>query len=137
MPIEIAKLPVAFMNDDHAQAAAELETLQALAVTADRDALAAATRQFLLHNQQHFAREEAAMQATAFPAYLVHKAEHDRVLEWLGGLVAMLDAGRDDTALRQVVLDEIPAWLGRHIETMDRVTAGWITAREGTSGVRV
>lgn len=129
MPLEIPRLPVQFMNDDHDHAAALLAAMQAAlpAYAGDRSPLALACRAFLEHNREHFAREEVAMQASGFPPYPVHKNEHDRTLAWLAELTDAIAAGSADpeTVIRAVDRD-IPAWFIQHIQTMDWATANWI-----------
>lgn len=127
------------MNDDHALAASQIETMQAaLALyVSDRAPLAGSCRDFLHHSRDHFAREEAAMRATGFPPYGIHKHEHDRVLAWLDGLAGRIESGIDDASVRQAIEQEIPDWLIRHIQTMDTVTATWLAAHEPVSGVSV
>lgn len=139
MKIEIPQLPVAFMNEDHQHAAVQLQAMQAALplYNADRTPLAQACRAFLDHNRAHFAREEAAMQASGFPPYPMHKAEHDRVLGWLEKLATEIEAGLPDAAVRQAVERDIPTWFDQHILTMDRVTAAWIAVHAPASSVAV
>lgn len=139
MQINIPQLPVDFMNEDHAHAAAQLEAMLAALphYDTDRAPLAEACQAFLDHNRAHFAREEAAMQASGFPPYAVHKGEHDRVLGWLEKLAADIESGLPDEAIRPRVERDLPAWLNQHIMTMDRATAAWIAAHAPASGVAV
>lgn len=139
MPIEIPQLPVAFMNEDHGHAAVQIETMKTVlsAYHHSREPLAQACRVFLAHSREHFAREEAAMQASGFPPFHIHKGEHDRVLAWLQNLIEGIDAGLDIAVVTKTVEHEIPAWFVQHIQTMDRATAAWISTRQTTSGVCV
>jgi hemerythrin len=128
--IELPKLPVAFMNEDHAHAEALWrEMVAALAgYPAHREPLANACRAFLEHSRAHFGREEDAMQQHAFPPYPVHKAEHDRVLAMLAELTAATESGADADHLRRAIEQDIPTWLVQHVASMDTVTARWIAA---------
>lgn len=139
MPIDVPILPVAFMNDDHVHAAEQLDAmLAALASYAENPGLLArASREFLDHNREHFAREEVAMQAAGFPPYPVHKQEHEQVLAWLENLTNAMEGGIEPATARRAVEEEIPAWFLRHIQTMDSVTANWLAARAPVSGVSV
>lgn len=130
MEIELPKLPVAFMNDDHAHAEALWrEMVAALAdYPACNEPLANACRAFLEHNRAHFGREEDAMLQHAFPPYPVHKAEHDRVLAMLAELTAAAASGAAEDHLRNAIERDIPSWLVQHVESMDMVTARWIAA---------
>jgi hemerythrin len=139
MALDIPPLPVEFMNEDHLHAARQLETMLAVLPIYghSREPLVQACRVFLEHNRAHFAREEAAMLASGFPPYPVHKNEHERVLNWLAGLIAEIEKGLDPEAVRQAVEVDIPEWLMQHIQTMDRITAGWIVAHQPASSVSV
>ncbi len=123
----LPNLPVTFMNDDHAHARALLEAMVAGVETGDAR-LGKTCRAFHEHNREHFDREEAAMQATGFPPYAVHKAEHTQALTWLDSLASQAETGPVSPALRQAIGVELPAWYLRHIQTMDTVTANWIAA---------
>lgn len=131
MDLDLPKLPVDFMNDDHAHAEDLWRAMRvALADYPSRtEPLAAACRAFLDHNRAHFGREEAAMQASAFPPYPVHKAEHDRVLTTLEELAKAASSGADPESLRRAIELDIPTWLVQHVQSMDLVTARWIAAR--------
>jgi hemerythrin len=83
----------------------------------------------LTHTQEHFGREEAAMQEARFPPFPVHKAEHDRVLEEMEAEEVHFRETGDTARLRSYVRDAIPAWFVSHIQSMDAVTAGFIAGR--------
>lgn len=120
-------LPVQFMNEDHAHARELLLRMIAQANSGDPD-LSQTCRAFVEHNREHFGREEAAMQATGFPAFQVHKSEHTQALGWLADLAEQAGNGPPGQALCTAISRELPAWYLRHIETMDTVTANWINA---------
>lgn len=131
MQMEIPRLPVAFMNEDHDHGADQLAAMLAAlpAYTEDRTTLAQACRDFLEHNREHFAREEAAMLASGFPPYPVHRQEHQRALDWLEDLTAGIAAGNADAeTVARAVGQDVPAWFIQHIQTMDWVTANWIAS---------
>ncbi|MDD4880811.1 MAG: hemerythrin family protein [Gallionellaceae bacterium] len=140
MHIDIPRLPVDFMNEDHDHAAEQLAAMRAAvpAFADDHATLAQACRAFIDHNREHFAREEEAMQVTGFPPYTVHKGEHDRALAWLDGLAdSIASGGADIETVRGVIEHDIPAWFIQHIQTMDWATANWISSHQAASGVRV
>lgn len=128
--ITLPQLPVSFMNEDHEHARHMLERMMALLSEPGTDAgeLGKACRAFLEHNREHFGREEAAMQATGFPPYPVHQSEHTNALSWLERLAVQAETAPESESLRRAILDELPAWYLRHIQTMDAVTANWIDA---------
>lgn len=128
--LTLPQLPVAFMNEDHEHARQLLERMMALLSEpgAEIGQLGKTCRAFLEHNREHFGREESAMQATGFPPYPVHQSEHSNALGWLERLAVQAEADPDSESLRRAILEELPAWYLRHIQTMDAVTANWIDA---------
>lgn len=82
----------------------------------------AAADAWFSHTQAHFANEERIMQQVSFPAYRMHKAEHDRVLELVAQLMAQLAEGNRDP-LYHFIMDEWPVWFDRHVRSMDTATA--------------
>jgi hemerythrin len=69
------------------------------------------------------------MREVAFPAYPIHKAEHDRVLAQVGAEVeAFASAG--DAARLVAALDALVAgWFPSHMASMDTVTAQFAAMR--------
>lgn len=131
--LALPELPVPFMNDDHAHAVEQWEAMLAALddYPGNVDRLLTASEAFLRHNREHFQREEAAMRASGFPPYAMHKQEHDRVLAWLEALVASIRDGADGALLRDVIQREVGDWLSQHVQTMDQVTARWIASHAG------
>ncbi|HLO78092.1 MAG TPA: hemerythrin domain-containing protein [Magnetospirillum sp.] len=107
---------MAFMDDDHAEAARLINTMAASAGPERIQAL----RHFIDHCREHFAREEAMMAKTGFFAQGCHAEEHSRVLAELDGVLARLLAGDGQDAYFATAL---PDWLMNHRNTMDLVTA--------------
>jgi hemerythrin len=128
----VPSVPLDFMNGDHHQEANLLNDL-ADSVTALRAGVEAPVTvrerfaSLYAHTREHFAREEAAMERARFPAFPTHKAEHDRVL------AEMTEEGRhfsescDVHRLWDYVSRAVPSWFVQHIETMDLVTARFVT----------
>lgn len=107
---------VAFMDADHAEAAAQINALAAAEGT-DRIAL---LHHFITHCREHFAREEAMMEQTGFFAAPCHQGEHNRVLTELDAVLARLQAGESQD---DYFATGLPNWLITHRGTMDFVTA--------------
>ncbi len=129
-PAGLKRLPVSFMNADHADAArllnAAAELVEAFrAGTAGAEQVAAAVAALYLHTRAHFAGEEAAMTESSFPAHTLHRAEHVRVLEELGQAERTFREGGDAEALA-AYLAAFPAWLDEHIRTMDAAAARYV-----------
>lgn len=105
-----------FMDADHAEAAALINTL---AATDGRQRIET-MEHFIAHCHAHFAREEAMMEKTGFFALGCHQGEHTRVLAELEVVLARLKGGdgQDEYFSRT-----LPNWLMTHRSTMDFVTA--------------
>ncbi len=131
----IPQVPLSFMNDDHRveanllnQLAQALEELARIGtgpaeVLARFDAL-------LSHTAEHFERENQAMQRSNFPPYPVHRAEHDRVLEQMRLARDAFATSGALEPLRAYVVEAIPAWFISHIQSMDSVTAAFLSAHQ-------
>ncbi len=134
--VDVRRLPsvaLSFMNDDHHLEGCLLNELadvleQHRAGGAPAAAVLDALDALLAHTREHFGREEVAMEEAGFPAYPVHKAEHDRVLEELES-EARAFRQRHDPARLSAFVSGLPRWLHQHIQTMDLVTSHFVAAR--------
>ncbi|GAB3373346.1 bacteriohemerythrin [Azotobacter armeniacus] len=70
------------------------------------------------HTSRHFADEEAKMQATGYPAFGEHRANHQRILGDMDRFCQRAAAGRAQMA-RAWLNDSLPAWFDLHAKTMD------------------
>ncbi len=119
------------MNRTHQEEVQRVNGLAALVAKGMQGALdkASVTQQlelWLEHTRQHFARENALMEQYGFPAYAVHRGEHQRVLDLLENLQqAWLQQGSLQP-LADFLFNEWLAWFDNHVQTMDRVTADFL-----------
>jgi len=127
----LPQVAIQSMNDTHTN---EVELINALfdLITRKRggedvDAqLSEMVDSFDEHVKQHFHSEEVLMQQTGFPAYQVHKGEHDRVLEEIAVPVAAWRERADIEPLGDYLQNVHPQWAQNHIVTMDTMTAFFI-----------
>lgn len=112
---------ISFMDSDHAEAAA---MINGLAVLAGPDRVAPLEK-FLIHCRDHFAREEAMMEATEFFARDRHRCEHNRALAEIELVLTQLRKG---DAQDRYFSRTLPEWLMVHRNTMDFVTADFARA---------
>ncbi len=131
---QIPELPLAFMNADHAEEIRLLESLgDALAAHRRGEGPPAAVVERLsllaVHTREHFLREEQVMRETRFPAYPVHKADHDRALAEMDVEARRFREGGDPDRLWSYLFEVVPAWFVHHIKTMDTVTARYVAAQ--------
>ncbi|MFV1957771.1 MAG: bacteriohemerythrin [Planctomycetota bacterium] len=132
----VPRVAVAFMNEDHDEAAAMANHLDELLLESQAEGraiagLADTFRAIVDHTREHFAREEEAMQLAGFPAYLVHKMEHDRVLAEMQRVADRFADDGDLKALAHYARKGLPGWFVDHIATMDTLTAQFVSAHQG------
>lgn len=70
------------------------------------------------HTSRHFADEETRMQASGYPAFGEHRANHQRILGDMERFWQRAAAGRAQMA-RAWLNDSLPAWFDLHAKTMD------------------
>jgi hemerythrin len=134
----LPQLPVPFMNADHAAEARLVNDVEAALDAQGRGegTLAAVIERLSLlavHTREHFTREETAMREARFPAYPVHKAEHDRVLAEMDAQARAFRESGDGARLARYLAQVLPAWFVNHIRTMDSVTAGYLARQRGAA----
>ncbi len=140
-PDLLPRAPLAFQDEDH-RAEARLLNDAIEAVEAYRDGRFSAEDvlqrldALAIHMRGHFAREEAAMRDSSFPAYPIHKREHDRVLSELLLEAERFRFGRGVGRLLAYLTESMPVWLIGHIQTMDVVTGRFVAARADAARVR-
>jgi hemerythrin len=130
----IPQVPLDFVNADHREEARLLNEV-ADAILAHRDArtgpepVVARFEALFEHTQAHFGREEQAMRDAGFPPYPVHRGEHERVLEQLATEGRAFAESGDVDRLWAYVSRDVPAWFIGHIQSMDLVTAQFVSMR--------
>ena len=131
--IDIPKVNLDFMNEDHKQATEITNRLINLAnqPEIDKKAINDTLNSLLLHCRQHFQREEVQMQHFNFPAYDCHKGEHERVLKEIEGELQAWQESTDLNHLKYYVQTTLTNWLINHINTMDTITARFIASAGG------
>jgi len=130
MHVEVNDIPqvaVNFMNDDHAEAVTLLNQLFNALETSSDDKVNTALSAFYQHNAEHFAREEEQMIRINFPPYTCHKSEHERVLQEMREIQQQWQTNHDRGALERYLKDTVIPWFVNHINTMDTVTAMFIS----------
>lgn len=103
-----------------------VRALQALRDAPDA-ALPTALATFTDHARAHFAEEDAAMEASAFPPRGCHRDEHAAVLASSVEVAGLL--ARGNTAVVRRFADEVAAWFPRHLQHLDSALAAWLCAR--------
>ena len=128
---EIAQVAIASMNKTHEDEIALINALfeliqKQLAFEPVKDELSPLVERFATHVEHHFANEEQLMSDTGFPAFGVHKGEHDRVRAELAPLIDAWQRDENIEPPADYVKNVHPGWAKTHIATMDTMTAMYI-----------
>ena len=132
---EFPRVNLTFMDQDHQECLEILGKIEELGANSDvsSEQLQTDLDQKLdalyQHLQEHFAREEQAMEDTGFPPYYVHRTEHQSVLQQLQGEIKEWQKQRDLESLNRYILRSLVNWLETHALTMDAVTAQHINQK--------
>lgn len=80
----------------------------------------------LEHTEEHFAAEERWMLESGFPPIMVHRQEHEYVLQLLRESLDRIQAGSG--ASGRTLVKELLAWFEQHAASMDMALARHIEA---------
>ena len=128
--MELKKVAFEPMNEIHFK---EAEILKKLLEKIDKKMpLSKEYEEFLEDVKKHFKFEEELMQKYDFFAYIPHKMEHDKMLKELETLKSDLD---NYDYLKQFFEEKFIPWLHNHIETIDTVTAGFLSLKGEKNGI--
>jgi len=70
------------------------------------------------YTRDHFSDEEQSMRQAGYPAYVAHKAEHDKLADEVVRLVKDMEAG--GIAMSVEILSFLQQWLQTHILSADK-----------------
>jgi hemerythrin len=130
-PSSIPLVALESMNQTHREEVEMVQHLANLLVNAiegdlNQAAITAQTQAWVEHTREHFARENRLMEQYGFPAYPVHKGEHDQVLNLLEKLQQNWLQQHSPDPLAEFLCNDWPAWFDNHVKTMDQVTATFL-----------
>jgi len=115
------------MNDTHLEDILIINRLLAAISAQNSDEVAAIFDELVAHTIGHFSGEEEMMREKMFPPYPVHKGEHDRALDELKLVAQKFHETKDLTFAQNYIEGTLIPWLINHIETLDTVTAMFLT----------
>ncbi|WP_456382151.1 bacteriohemerythrin [Persephonella sp.] len=131
MLMDISELPrVALdrMNRVHEEEIKILNKLyQSIVEGADIEEIDRNFREFLEDVVNHFTSEQKMMEEFNFFAFPMHKGEHDIVLGQLENLKKNWEKEKNPELIKAFVENEFLPWLMNHIQTMDAVTAHFLS----------
>jgi len=135
-PNIIPTVSVASMNQTHRE---EIDLINRLGTqlaegmrgTLDAEGISNTLNDWVEHTRRHFEGENQLMQQYGFPAWDMHEKEHERVLALLEEHQRQWLEKRRVEALADFVFEVWPSWFNHHLNTMDWVTAHFITGQGG------
>lgn len=131
LPLEsIPSVALDFMNEDHHEATLQMNALHAALANytpEQHQAICEQLEAVFQHSSEHFAREEAEMVRTGFPAYSCHKGEHERVLNELSSVLESWKSEMPAAQLADYLNNTLSPWFINHLQTMDTVTAMYVS----------
>lgn len=121
-----------FMNNTHHE---EIEMVKELGVliikhqsneTQDEtlaSVITNALKDWLLHTEAHFSRENTLMKETNFPALSIHMSEHVTAYNQMAEIVSTWIHNKDIDIVAEYVFSSWPNWFNAHVNSMDMMTA--------------
>ena len=76
--------------------------------------------------EAHFLSEQIVMREHAYPGYDAHRLDHDEAIALMRRLQARFLAG--DLAASEELMRALRGWLVGHIQSADRLLAGYLTS---------
>ena len=127
------------MNDTHLEEILIINRLDNAARNDETEVVHEILNELLEHTAMHFFDEEDMMEEALFPAFKMHKSEHDRHLHELKSIIKYFEEHKDTNAIHAYIEGNLTPWLINHIKTMDTMTAmflqqGSTTACSATKG---
>jgi len=120
---ELPMVAVSSMNDTHLEETLLINKLEKAAKEGREEDVLKTLKELLEHTIIHFSKEEEMMEKTSFPAYPVHKSEHDRHINELHSIINYFEKNQDTQAILAYLEGNLKGWLLEHIKTMDTMTA--------------
>jgi len=84
--------------------------------------------ELISYTRTHFMHEETLMRKTAYPQFIPHKIEHDRLITQIEDLRKRYDAGQ--MGLSQDTIVYMRTWLCDHITKIDVSLGAWLAKHE-------
>jgi len=125
---QIPKVALERMNRVHEEEIKILNQLfEAIDQGKDIDEISRLFKDFVEDVKKHFSSEQEMMEQYNFFAYPMHRGEHDMVLGQLANLEKKWEKEKNPELIKSYVQNEFLPWLMNHIQTMDTVTAHFLS----------
>lgn len=124
----LQQVAMPFMNTVHCEELTIVNRLDKLlsATEISEPEISACLNEWVTHTEAHFARENRLMEAYRFPAYQIHRSEHEHTYQQLRDVQDNWRETSDTGTLSQYVREIWPAWFEQHLMTMDTATANFL-----------
>jgi len=130
-PEQIPNIELDFMNNTHFEEIEMVKDLGELVNTLMDDntnkhiqnSLSQKLNAWLEHTIAHFERENELMKETGFPAYSIHKNEHEIALEQMRDKINNWTKNQNIELIQDYIFSLWPIWFNQHVNTMDMMTA--------------
>lgn len=86
-------------------------------------------QEWVRHTREHFDGENKLMIDYNFPAYSFHSEEHKRVMAQIEALQQQWLENNELEPLRNFVFSDWPRWFNDHVNSMDMVTAAFLSKK--------
>lgn len=120
---QIPILAIPSINDTHLEESLIINRLEVAVSNEKIDDVYLILRELLEHTRLHYFDEEELMEKTLFPAFRIHKKEHDRHLGELKSVIEYFDKHKEPGAVHAYIEGNLSAWTLHHANTMDRELA--------------
>lgn len=127
MSVDLMEVGVPRMDEDHQFVVGLVEEILALLDKEQgNDLVTAKLKELSEHSKHHFLWEEEQMELYGFPAFQVHKQEHQCVLKEFNDTLNEWEASYAPIALANYLSGPFCRWLENHVATMDWVTGDFL-----------
>ena len=126
-PEELPKVAVEDMNNIHTTELEILNSLYEAILNGNLEEVGRLLNEFIKDVEEHFSFEQKLMEKYNFFAYPMHKGEHDRVRMELDSLKKQWDKNRNPELIKAYIENHFVPWLINHVQTMDTVTAMYLS----------
>jgi hemerythrin len=135
-PAAIPEIALETMNATHREVVEIINRLGALLKkrrngNPEPESITEAMEEWVSHTRAHFEAENRLMREHGFPAYPIHSGEHARVLQHIENLQQNWLQQQDAAPLADFLFEEWPNWFLMHVNSMDTVTAQFLSQRMG------
>jgi len=123
---ESLSVHIRLLDTDHKRMIELINKLHDVSLHPDRQAeIQNAMSLFVDYTKTHFIHEDTLMRKTAYPQFIPHKIEHDRMMNQIEDFRKRYAAGQ--VGMSQDTIMFLRTWLCDHISKVDTPLGEWLT----------